>query len=105
MLPAQTITDADNAYIAPIANTPAHAESLLHSLEKAAGSIGLHVNADKTGKCVLIKIQKRYIHAKGGSLKRVDEFTYLGSSVLSIENDINTRLAKTLTAIYWLPVI
>ena len=30
----------------------------------------------------------------GGSLKLVDEFTYLGSSVSSMENDISKRLAK-----------
>ena len=29
-------------------NTPAQAETLLHSIERAAGGIGLHVNADKT---------------------------------------------------------
>ena len=39
-----------------LANTPAQAESLLHSLERAAGGIGLHVNADKTqSPCALIK--------------------------------------------------
>ena len=43
--PAQTITDADNADdIGLLANTPAQAESLLHSLERAAANIGLHVN-------------------------------------------------------------
>ena len=31
-----------------IANMPTQTKSLLHSLEQAAGSIGLHVNADKT---------------------------------------------------------
>ena len=31
----------------------------------------------------------------GGPVKLVDKFTYLGISVSSIENDINTRLAKT----------
>ena len=45
----QTITDADYADdIALLANTPAQAETLLYSLEWAAASIGLHVNADKT---------------------------------------------------------
>ena len=34
--------------IALLANTPAQAESLLHSLVKAAGRIGLYVYADKT---------------------------------------------------------
>ena len=47
--PAQTITDANYADdIALPENTPAQAESQLHSLERAAGGIGLHVNADKT---------------------------------------------------------
>ena len=46
---AQTITDADYADdLALLANTPTQAESLLHSLERAAARIGLHVNADKT---------------------------------------------------------
>ena len=41
-----------------------------------------------------------YIHTRIYiSLKLVDKFTYLGSSVLSTETDINTRLAKALTAI------
>ena len=43
--PAQTITDADYADdIALLANT----KTLLHSLERAAAGIGLHVNAYKT---------------------------------------------------------
>ena len=51
--PAQTITDADYANErALLANTPAQAETLLHSLERAAASIGFHVNANT---CALIK--------------------------------------------------
>ena len=39
--PAQTITDADYADdIALLANTPAQAETLLHSLERTAAGIG-----------------------------------------------------------------
>ena len=34
--------------IALLANTSGQAEALLHSLERAAASIGLHINADKT---------------------------------------------------------
>ena len=44
--PTKTITDADN--IALLANTPNQAKTLLHSLERAAEGIGLHVNAHKT---------------------------------------------------------
>ena len=47
--PAKTITDVDYAdNIAILANTPNQAETLLHSLERAAAGIGLHVNAHKT---------------------------------------------------------
>ena len=41
----------------------------------------------------------------GSSLKLVNKFTYLGSSVSSTETDINTRLAKACTAIDKLTVI
>ena len=41
----------------------------------------------------------------GTSLKLVDKFTYLGSSVSSTEKDIDTRLTKTWTAIDKLSVI
>ena len=45
---AQNITIADYADDRVLlANTPNPAESLLHSLEKAAGGMDLHVNADK----------------------------------------------------------
>ena len=45
--PPKTITDyADD--IAILANTPDQAETLLHSLERAAAGIGLNVNAHKT---------------------------------------------------------
>ena len=44
--PAKTITDANYAdAITILANTPNKAETLLHSLERAATGIGLHVNA------------------------------------------------------------
>ena len=41
----------------------------------------------------------------GSSLKLVDKFTYLGSSVSSTETNINTRVAKAWTAINRLSVI
>ena len=41
----------------------------------------------------------------GSSLKLVDKFTYLGSSVLSTEKDTNTQLTKTCTAINRVSVI
>ena len=96
--PVQTITDADNADdIALLPNTPAQAESLLHSLEQAAGGTVLHLNADKTKYMCFNK--KGDFTLNGGSLKRVDKFIYLGSNVSSTENDTNERLAKAWKAI------
>ena len=47
--PAKTITDADYADdIAILANTSNQAETLLHSLERAAVGLVLHVSAHKT---------------------------------------------------------
>ena len=77
--PAQTFMDADNTDdIVLLANTSAPVESRRHSLEKAAGGIGLHFNADKTEYMCFNQNQKRdIIILKGGSLKQVDKFTYL----------------------------
>ena len=92
--PAQTVTDANYADdIALLANTPAQTETQLYSLERAAAGIVLHVNANKTE--YMCFNQKGDISTlNGSSLKQVDKFTYLGSSVSSTETDINTRLEK-----------
>ena len=46
---AEPMIDADYAYdLMLLTNTPAQAETLLHSLKQAAGGIGLYVNANKT---------------------------------------------------------
>ena len=89
--PAKTITDANNTDDMPLlANAPAQAETLLHSLERATAGIGLHVNAHKT---------EYNISTLNGSTPRLtDKLTYLGSSVSSTKTDINTRLAKAWTA-------
>ena len=44
-----------------LANTPTQAEFLLHSMDQAAGYIGLHVNASKTCTRAIIRICKTYI--------------------------------------------
>ena len=103
--PAKTITDSDYADdIAILANAPAQAETLLHSLERAAAGIGLYVNAHKT-KYMCYNQTGDISILNDSSLKLVDKFTYLGSSVSSTETDINTRLTKTWTAINRLSVI
>ena len=103
--PAKIIIDANYADdIAILTNTPDQAETLLHSLERAAASIGLYVNAHKTEYMCLN--QTGDISTRDGSfLKLVDKFTYLGSSVSSTEKDIDTRLTKAWTAIDKLSII
>ena len=103
--PAKTITDADYADdLAILANTPNQAETLLHSLERAAAGIGLHVNAHKTE--YMCFNQAGYISTlEGTTLKLVDKFTYLGSRVSSTEKGIDTRLTKAWTAIDKISVI
>ena len=63
-----------------LANAPAQAKTLLHSLEREPAGIDLHVNVHKT--------EYMYFNQRGdistlnsSSPKLVDKFTYLGSSV------------------------
>ena len=102
---AKTITDADYADdIALLANTPNQAETLLHSLEWAAEGIGLHVNAHKT-EYMCFNQAGDISTLDGTSLKLVDKFTYLESSVSSTKKDIDTQLTKAWTAIDRLLII
>ena len=100
--PAQTITDVDYADdIVLLANATAEAETLLHSLERAAAGIGLHFKTEymcfnQTGDISTLN---------GISLKLVEKFTYLGSCDSSTEIDINTQLPKAWTANDGLSVI
>ena len=75
-----------------------------NSLERKAGGICLHVNADKTEfMCFNQRVDISTL--KSSPSKLVDKLTYLGSSVSLTENDINTQLAKAWTAINRLSVI
>ena len=66
--------------IAILANTPNQAETILYSLERAAAD--LHVNAYKTEQMCFYQAGD-ISTLEGTSLKLVDKFTYLGSSVSS----------------------
>ena len=57
--------------IALLANTPTQAETLLHSLERAAAGIGLHVNAHKT-EYMCLNQRGDISTLNGSSLKLVD---------------------------------
>ena len=96
-------TDYENDIVL-LANAPTQTRSLLHSLEQAAGGIGLHVNAVKTEfMCFNQKVE--ITTQNGGSLKLVDKFLYLVSSIPSTENDINMHLVKVWTAINGLLIV
>ena len=76
----------------------------VYSLERATAGIGLHVNAHKTE--YMGYNQTGDITTQDGtSLKLVDKSTYIGSSVSSIEKDIDTRLTKAWTVIDGLSII
>ena len=89
--PAKTITDADYADdIAILVNTPNQAETLLHSLERAAASIGFHVNVHKT-EYICYNQTGDISTLDRTPLKLADKFTYQGSSVSLTEKDIDTQ--------------
>ena len=66
--------------------------------------IGLHVNTHKT-EYMCFNQTGDISTLNGSSLKLVDKFTYLGSSVSLTKTDIDMQLAKAWTAINWLLVI
>ena len=67
-------------------------------------SIGLYVNEHKT-EYMCYNQTGDISTLDGTTLKLVDKFTYLGSSVASNEKDIDTRLTKAWTAINRLSII
>ena len=90
----------------PLGNlrTPYQAETLLHSLERTAEGIGRYIDAHKT-EYMCFNQAGDISTLEGTTLKLVDKFTYLGSSVSSTEKDIDTRLTKAWTAIDKLSII
>ncbi len=68
-------------------------------MERAAVGIGLYVNALKTEYVCFNQTGEIF------TLKLVDKFAYLGSSVASTEKDIDTRLTKAWAAINRLSII
>ena len=73
-------------------------------MERAAAGIRLHVNTHKT-EYMCYNQTGDISTLDRTSLKLVDKFTYLGSSVSSTEKDIDTRLTKAWTAIDRLSII
>ena len=87
------MTSADYADdLALFANTPAEAESLLHSPERAAGDTDRFVNANKT-ELICFKQEEANFTL---SIRRVH---IIDSNISSTESDVNLRLTKSWTAI------
>ena len=80
---------ADDIMLLANTDTQAQAQAQLHILERAADDIGLHGNADKT-EFMCFNQRGDISTLNGRSLKLVDKFTYLGSSISSTKNDIIT---------------
>ena len=97
-------TPADWTRFAPCIVTPNQTETQLHSLEQAAACIGVHVNAHKT-EYMCYNQTGDISPLDGTSLKLVEKFTYLGSSVSLTEKDFDTRLTNAWTAIDRLSII
>ena len=91
--PAIYITDLDFADdIALVSDLVANAESLLHSLEKAASLVGLHCNEGKTE--VISSTQNcSFQSSASNKIKQVEDFKYLGSFIMASEKDMKTRKA------------
>ena len=103
--PTKTITDANYADdIAILANAPAQAETLLYNVERAAAGICRHFNAHKTEYMCFNQAGDNST-LNSSSLKLVEKFTYLGSSVSSTEIDIDTQITKAWIAVNRLSVI
>ena len=106
--PTETITDSDYADdLALLIDTPAQAESLLHSLKQAAvvaGDIGFYMNTNKTDH-MCFKQKGAISTPSSKPLKSIDQFTYLSSNISSTESDVNIYLVKTWKAINSLWII
>ena len=75
----------------------------LHSREQTTAGIFLHVNANKT-EFMCFKREGAISALSDRSLKLVDKFTYLGSSVSSTESDVDIRLPKSWSDIHHIDV-
>ena len=89
----EIITDADNVDdVALLVNTPAQAESLLHSLEQTARGIGHFVNSNKTE--FMCFNQDGAMSSLNGKPLKFVQFIYLSRNISSTESDFNICIGK-----------
>ena len=93
--PAEFITDVDYADdLALLSDTIGEATAILHLVETAASKIGLYINSGKTE--FITYNQNGAINSKGGHIKCVNDFSYLGSNIQSTKKDIDIDLSDYL---------
>ena len=99
--PAKIITYADYAdVLALLSDNFNHAHETLHLLENSAAVIGLHVNATKTE--YMSYNQDGPIETLNKTtLKKVEDFVYLGSNIASTEKDNPHKDSESLERSSW----
>ena len=104
-IPTKKITDAGYADdLALLSENSYTAQNLLHIPEQSAAFIALHVNATKTE--YMCNSQDGPVETLNKTtLKKVDDFVYLGSNIISTEKDVIRRISKAWSALYQLRAI
>ena len=104
---AVKVSDTDFADdIALIADSVEEAQKLLEEVEKAAATVGLQMNEDKTKYLVENIDDPEPVKALSGkSIELKDDFLYLGGWIKSTEKDIKVRKAKAWAACHKLKTV
>ena len=98
--PAKMLTDADFADDLVILSDKIGnaAKLLLKILETTAASVGLYLNATKT-KFIAVNTEGTVTAQNGCDLEQVNNFNYLGSKIISSENDIQMTIGSAWSAL------
>ena len=81
-----------------MSNKIENVEKLLKILETVAASVGLYMNTTKT-KFIAVNTEGTITAQNGCDLEQVNDFNYLGSKIISSENDIQVRIGSAWSAL------
>ena len=97
--PAEVLTDDDFADdLALLSNKIGNAEKLLKILKTATASVGLYMSTTKT-KFIAVIAEGVITAQNGCDLEQVKDFIYVGSKIISSENDIQVRIGSAWSAL------
>ena len=97
--PSKMLTDGDFANdLALLLDKIGKAEKLLKILEIAAASAGLYMNTTKI-KLIAVNAEGTITAQNGYDLEQVKDFNYLGSKIISSENDIQVGIGSAWSAL------